>query len=252
MLKFPSIPEPQADVNALYQSVSALKQIAEELVGQRGTDGTTIASQTDLASVSDLLSVVQKAAANASPVGHTHPESDVTSLVADIASKEPAVTGTGNASQYWGGDKTFHTQRLVAAYSDTKSTTTSVSVIIPVDGTAPQSTEGTQIFSRSVTTTSATQVIKVWAVVGVQNGTVSAYVSGALFAGTTCFGWGFVSAASANTLYQVSLLGQYAPGAAGAYTISLRVGPSAAETVSVSPTSGGVDTTGMFIEVIEP
>lgn len=54
MSEYASIPEPQASIESLFETVSALKQTVEALVGRRGTDVSTAVTRADLVAQSNL------------------------------------------------------------------------------------------------------------------------------------------------------------------------------------------------------
>ena len=53
-VEFASVPEPTDDPSSLLETVQALKQCVEALVGRRGTDASTAVTQEDLANNANL------------------------------------------------------------------------------------------------------------------------------------------------------------------------------------------------------
>jgi hypothetical protein len=143
-------------------------------------------------------------------------------------------------------------------YYDEYTTSTDLTTTVPLDDTVPTSSEGTQILSRSATTTTDTQRVRIRV-----NGMGECASSGAalimaLFRGSTC-----VQVADFNVgagLYveerQLCLEYEEQPGAAGSYTYSVRVGASAGNCrmngTSTARLFGGAAKTTMVIEVFEP
>jgi hypothetical protein len=145
-------------------------------------------------------------------------------VAAGIATREPTIAA-GTTSQYWRGDKTwqtFPTGTYVRRYFDSYATYTTLTTHLPADNTVPTSTEGVQIISRSVVTDTSTQRVRL-SVSGFGCNSTAGYISVAAFRGTTCVG------ASLNynggNLDHLLLVLEDAPGAAGTYTYSVRVGP---------------------------
>jgi hypothetical protein len=146
----------------------------------------------------------------------------------------------------------------IARYYVEYSTNADLSTTIPLDDTVPTSTEGTQILSQAVTTTSNTQRVRIRVNgVGEQASTGAAMIM-ALFRGTTC-----VQVSDFNVgggLYveerQLSLEYEEQPGAAGSYTYSVRVGASSGAMrmngTNAGRLFGGAAKTTMVIEVFEP
>jgi len=145
---------------------------------------------------------------------------------------------------------------FVGRYYAEYATNADLATIIPLDDTIPTSTEGTQILSIPVTTTTATQRVRL------RVGGICAPLGNdvpiiALFRGTTCVQ---VTAGMRpfGVLYYSSIYAEFEeqPGAAGVYTYSVRVGASAS-TMRMNGTSsvrlfGGAAKTTLTIDVVEP
>jgi hypothetical protein len=80
--------------------------------GQTGAVSLTAAGLGALVAANNLSDVANPATARtnlgAAAAVHTHAETDVTGLVADLAAKEPTISA-GTTSQYWRGDKSWQT-----------------------------------------------------------------------------------------------------------------------------------------------
>lgn len=230
--------DPQAPTPVLTDNDTSIATTAY-VQGQNYTTKTYV----DAANATQDTAIAGKAA-----LVHTHAQSDVTGLVSALAGKEPTIAA-GTSSQYWRGDKTFQdfpAQRLIASYSDVFATLTNLTVVIPVDNTPPLITEGAQLLSRNVTTTSSTQRIDIWVQMsGMSNS--GAYTTIALFAGSTLIGAAMQEALPHSGWCTAS----YTPGAAGTYTISMRVGPVSG-TTTINNYWGGTIGTVMLTNVIEP
>lgn len=85
--RLPSIPEPRADTQALFQTVSALKQVVELLAGQRGTAQTLrVATAAQMAeNVSSLTTQIGDSQAAL--------QADIDAVVADVAALQAEVDG---------------------------------------------------------------------------------------------------------------------------------------------------------------
>ena len=278
MLKI-GIPEPTTDPLSLQTTVKALKEAVEIMMGVRDNAITNAAVTREevIATASfkefrDRLggssvnvefnpdgfttsTALTTGLAGKSDVGHGHAQSDVTGLVAALAGKEPTIAA-GTTGQYWRGDKSWQTlpdapaQKFVGRYYQTYATQTSFTAAIPYDATIPLITEGTQIFSLSVTTTTATQVLRIKSEIPMVN--ANGYSIAAVFVGSTCLhAAGQFAGGAANTLHNKV---EYAPGAAGTYTISVRFGPyNAGFASTINPvTFGGASFAALSIDVVEP
>jgi hypothetical protein len=86
--------------------------------GAQGPQGPTGPQGVPGTSGSSDWSGITNKPATFPPAPHSHPQSDVTNLVADLAAKEPAIA-TGNAAMFWAGNKTWKpsfVQMTQAAY----------------------------------------------------------------------------------------------------------------------------------------
>lgn len=146
----------------------------------------------------------------------------------------------------------------VVRYYDEYSSNAQITATIPLDDTAPASTEGTSILSRAATTTSATQRVRIHVNGFGEQSTTGAAMIMALFRGTTCVQVSVFDPGAG--LYveprPISLLYDEQPGAAGSYTYSVRVGASSGN-MRMNGTEGGrlfggTAKTVMAIEVYEP
>lgn len=140
-------------------------------------------------------------------------------------------------------------------YYGSFSTNSTLTVAIPLDDTIPQSTEGTQIISVSVTTTSATQRVRLYfnGLVSTNSGSAIA----AIFRGTTCIQ---VSARSFDTAGgQLDMFScgpiEEVPGS-GTFTYSVRAGQSIGNIYTNGLVSGrlfgGATSCTLAIDVWEP
>jgi hypothetical protein len=111
--------------------------------------------------------------------------------------------------------------------------------IIPHDDTAPLSTEGTQLFSRSITPKSATSKIRIEVEMHFSNAS-GAGVDGclALFRGTTCIAVGPFEVVSTGGQL-AKLVFEEESGSTTARTYSVRYGTSTASVTTVNDTAAG-------------
>jgi hypothetical protein len=148
--------------------------------------------------------------------------------------------------------------RITAAASNnrlfkTTLTNSTSTTSIPVDGTKPQITEGTEAFTASFTPTSSTARVRVEVLLKGQCASAAFFV-GALFIN------GGTDAVEANATYlttgtgsgQVPLIYEYVPGSTSAQTIAARFGPGSSSVSTVlnqtgSQTLGGVMLSSMTI-----
>lgn len=144
---------------------------------------------------------------------------------------------------------------IEAAYSSVYRTNASITSTIPLDDTIPQSGEGTQILSLSITPKSATNKLLV-TVSGF--GTLS---SAGNFICSVCTSTGSdalfataINVPSADALVNFRLQDEFVPGSTSTFTLSVRVGPATANTLRLNGSSsarflGG--TGGVSIHVYE-
>lgn len=159
-------------------------------------------------------------------------------------------TGTVNATAYYLNGTAFGN---ITRYYGTYSTNADLSTTIPYDNTIPLSTEGTQIVSLNVVTTSATQRVRLtfsgfWS----QNG---GFNTAALFQGTTCINaMAFVVNANGGSVTIPPT--EVVVGSATTTTFSVRVGASSGS-VRLNGTGstrlyGGAAAATLSAEVWEP
>ncbi len=137
------------------------------------------------------------------------------------------------------------------------ATNVGLSTTIPLDDTTPLSSEGTEILSVTISTTSATQKLRCrfQGVAGVNNQTPIA----AMFDGSTCIGTCLSSEANiyaGSGEMPLVIEVEITPGAAQSNTISVRVGADTG-TMRMNGTTaaryfGGAMKATLVVEVIEP
>ena len=128
------------------------------------------------------------------------------------------------------GAKLLRTQAAAGvidrAYAE-YTTNANLTTVIPSDDTIPQSTEGTQILSASITPKSATSRIR-WRFKGVFANSVASNGSAALFnGGANAIDATTQSATAADLNFPLALEGEYVPGSTALITLTVRVGPTA-------------------------
>lgn len=129
-------------------------------------------------------------------------------------------------------------RQAVSSFSGVRQT---VTTILPVDGTIPQNTEGTEIYSVTITPQSATSNLLVIATVGARSPTVSSSVALALFRDSTVDSFGAQTASQSANQGGFNTMVQVIPStAAVATTIKLRAGPSIAGTLYINGYTGPV------------
>lgn len=126
--------------------------------------------------------------------------------------------------------------RVYAEYTTVAGLTTA----IPFDDTIPQNTEGTQVLSASITPKSASNILRVRALVPVSPNNGTAFITAAAFINAN------VNASCAasctmptNYMEQISLEFEYVPASVTAQTISIRVGETSGFFVYINGTSAG-------------
>ncbi|CAB4144245.1 hypothetical protein UFOVP470_23 [uncultured Caudovirales phage] len=270
------IPEPTTDPLSLQATVKALKEAVEIMMGVRDNAITSAAVTREeviatasfkefrdrLGGSSDNVefnpdgfttsTAMTTALAGKSDVGHGHAQSDVTGLVTALAGKEPTIAA-GTTGQYWRGDKSWQAlpaapvQKFANRYYATYTAQTTFTAQIPFDATIPLITEGTQIFSLDVTTTTATQILRIK--LEIPTAQSNGYSIASVFVGSTCVHAGYEWGVTFATLHSKV---EYAPGAAGTYAVTVRFGPYTG-TSTINPVSlGGASFTTLCIDVIEP
>lgn len=121
--------------------------------------------------------------------------------------------------------------QVVATQTGAVSTGTT---LIPGDDTIPQITEGTEFMTRAITPTSATNYLEIEAVVQIANGaTNTALLIAALFQDSTAnaLAAAFIYTAI-NASGQIVVRHRMLAGTTSATTFRVRVGPSAANTIT--------------------
>lgn len=150
---------------------------------------------------------------------------------------------------------------IVARYYDSYTSNTNITTVLPADDTVPTSSEGDEICSVSVTTTNATQRVRLHFDGQASFGSTTITICVAAFRDTTNIAAKAIrtqgDSGTNNGLIPISLLTEDAPGAAATYTYSVRVGPGAAGTIRMNGTVsgryfGGNSAAVLIAEVIEP
>ena len=102
-----------------------------------------------------------------------------------------------------------------------------ITTVIPSDDTIPQSSEGTQILSVSITPRSTTNKLRA-RMVGFASGSAGLYASVALFVNATADALHATSSyvGGAGFIIPVTLEWEWTPGATSSQTVNIRVGPS--------------------------
>ena len=171
-----------------------------------------------------------------------------------VSAKSDGGDATKVKPSHWNDDHDVTGMVVARGYTE-YTTNTDLTTAIPSDDTRPTSSEGTEILSLSVTTTTATQRVRLR--FSGQTGVAEAaanYTIWAIYQGTTC-----IAARRNDSGYdETSWIGgevEVAPGAAAAYTFSVRVGSNT--TMRMNGTSaarlfGGVNKATLIYEVIEP
>lgn len=128
-------------------------------------------------------------------------------------------------------------QQIVTSVSGAMSTGTS---IIPTDNTIPQNTEGTQFLTVSITPTNASSTLEVDVVIGMVASSVVAGVTCALFAGSgaDAVAVGYVNIPAANSCVQIVLKHYMTAGTTSSLPFNVRLGPSAAGTITFNGSAG--------------
>lgn len=103
---------------------------------------------------------------------------------------------------------------------------TTGTTLIPYDASAPLITEGTQIWTQTVTPVSNTSRFNVHFDAFVAAGSGTRYTTIALFRGNTCVGVSTQLCATANAPYQLTLREMDSPATTATITYSLRIGNS--------------------------
>ncbi len=123
-------------------------------------------------------------------------------------------------------------QQVQSSYLHTLQTITTV---LPYDNTIPQNTEGDQVLSLAITPKSATSTLHISVAVTAGSNSTSRVVGAALFQDATA--GALAASADSNS---VNFKHTMTSGTTSSTTFNVRVGPSAAGTVYVNGTTGGV------------
>jgi hypothetical protein len=113
-------------------------------------------------------------------------------------------------------------------------------VVIPLDDTIPQITEGTEFITATITPTNASNVLDITVVLNLSNNTGVTNVA-ALFQDSTANALCASAKSSmgvANAMTQVTLKHRMTAGTTSATTFRVRVGPSGAVTMGINGTAG--------------
>lgn len=136
--------------------------------------------------------------------------------------------------------------RVKVIASDTQTTTFSTTQLIPFDNTVPLVSEGSELFSASITPTATTDVVDVmvsipaWSSLNANSGIVVS-----VFRGTTCINAAgvWLSETNDDVLPPFALNFQDAPNSTSSLNYSVRIGSGAANTLRVNAQR---DTTQLF------
>jgi hypothetical protein len=118
---------------------------------------------------------------------------------------------------------------------------TSGTTVLPVDGTVPQNTEGTQVLSVTITPTSASNKLHVEVALAAQANSSSKAIAMALFQDSTASALAAtqVFQSTANGNVNLILIYEKTAGTTSATTVKIRVGPNASATVTLDSGFGG-------------
>lgn len=111
--------------------------------------------------------------------------------------------------------------------------------IIPFDNTVPLSTEGSQLWSRSVTLSNTGNRVKISFTGYVDSGTANRNITVAIFRGTTCIAAQVVNLTNVGRPVDISIDAIDQPGFLGPITYSARIGTSSSATWYINNTSAG-------------
>jgi hypothetical protein len=177
-----------------------------------------------LAAVSSGTTAARPAAGN---VGDLYVATDTKVLYSDNGTTWDAIGGASGS-----------TSPILRVWS-TNITPQSGSTLIPYDATVPLSTEGTQIWTQTVTPTSATSKFIINVTLWVATGTGTRYPAISLFKGTTCIGVSSTLCSVANAPFQHVLCEVDTGGATTPITYSVRFGVSSNTTWYIGQTTTG-------------
>jgi len=127
---------------------------------------------------------------------------------------------------------------IIGTAIGTYTAATALTTTIPADDTIPQNTEGTQIISVSYTPKLSTSTLLCY-FTGNASPTASDNIIAAMFNGAAnAFAAGMYNSTAASIKVPLTLVGSYVPGSTSAQTISVRVGPSTAASVTLNGNAG--------------
>lgn len=127
-----------------------------------------------------------------------------------------------------------------AVYTTVYRANADLTTVIPLDDTIPTDTEGTQIASITLTPKSATNKIQI-SVSGMGTMSATGHIVYAVYrnSASAAVSAGAVYVGSINNMVQIELFDEFVAGVTTPITISLRVGPGAANTVRLNGTTSG-------------
>lgn len=152
-------------------------------------------------------------------------------IAAEVSARNAAIT-SGNVKL--SGD-------VVQVVSTQTGAVATMTALIPGDDTIPQNTEGTEVMTRAITPTNASNILEIEVVVNVGNGgTSTEWMTAALFQDSTAnaLACGFTYAA-ANTPVQVVFKHRMVAGTTSATTFRVRFGGNTANTFTFNGLGGG-------------
>jgi hypothetical protein len=206
------------------------------------TSGTISVDNLTVTSVASVASLNVTGTANANVLNVASVASVASLTARNLAVTSGIVVGAASGGNLGAGivnakgfsiNGTAINSSTVARYVGTYATNADLTTTIPLDDTIPTSSEGTQIIAvASVMTTTTTQRIR-----GIFSGQCASTINqtpiASILRGTTCIQAGIavsipVGIGSSKTYSTWSVAFDTAPGAAGAYTMSVRVGPDTA------------------------
>lgn len=123
---------------------------------------------------------------------------------------------------------TVGTGQIVQSVTTLNSTTTGLTVVIPYDNTIPQSTEGTELMTRSITPTSATNLLRIKAVIQCSGNTLTDTLIAALFQDSTAnaLSTAAIKIAVNNDLHTITVIYSMTAGTTSSTTFKIRCGAS--------------------------
>ena len=141
-------------------------------------------------------------------------------------------------------------------YSERNTSEYTITTVIPIDDTVPQSSEGVEIFSKSFTPIAADSIINIKAHVMVTLGSGFRYGVVALFEDGVCIG-AMSEANGSDHARIVTAIGRVTAGSTSARTYSVRVGPNTATCYVNDQATAGVGANGtegslLIIEEVAP